>query len=174
MGRLVDERDPALGEVDHGRDHQRAGQHGGDRKHRPRTGRANDDDQEPDSVGDGEGTEMASGVGGRRIPVAEQGGDRDDDDLHGDHRQQPADDRRRRRPVGPGDPPSDTPGEISLSGRGEQRSNGQRTGGGDAAARLASSEVGLEQTFVHAERLTVGPCRDGLAPTLTRHGGQVA
>jgi hypothetical protein len=172
--RLVDERDPALREVDHGRDHQRASQHGGDRKHRPGTGRANGDDHEPDSVGDGEGTEVTGGVGGRRIPVAEQGGDRDDDDLHGDHRKQPADDRRRRRTVGPGDPPGDTFGEIRLGGRGEQRPDGQRTGGGHAAARLASSEVGLEQTIVHAERLTVGSCRDGLAPTLTRHGGQVA
>ena len=120
MGRLVDERDAPLSEVDDGRDHERTGEHRGDRQHRAGAGRASDDDEQADAVGDSEGAEMASGVGGGRLPVAQQGGYRDDDDLDGDDSQQRSDDGRCRSPVGEGDLAYDAPRQIRRRLRGER------------------------------------------------------
>ena len=86
MRGLVDKGDAALGEVDHRGDHERTGEHGGDRQHRAGAGRTGNDDEEPDTVGDGEGAEMPGPVGRGGLLVAQQGGHRDDDDLHGDDR----------------------------------------------------------------------------------------
>ena len=59
---------------------------------------------------------------------------------------------------------------ASRSGRGDDR----RRSAANCPARQAAREMGVEQTPVDAELLAVRPRRDGLTPSLARHGHQVA
>jgi hypothetical protein len=172
--RLVDERDAPLGEVDDRRDHERAGEHTGDRQHRAGPGRAGDDDQQPDPVGDGEGAEVPGRMGRRLLLLAQQGRNGHDDDLDGDDRQQRPNDAPRGCPVGERSRPGHASGEVGQRYRGDWRRRPRRDGRGELLARPTPCDVGVEKAFVDAKLLAVGPCRDGLAPPLTRHGGQVA
>jgi hypothetical protein len=99
VGGLLHEGDAPLGEVDNRGDHQRAGEDRGDGEQRAGPGRAGDHDEETDAVSDRESAEVAGCVGRRRLLVAEQRRDGNDDDLDGDDREEGAQHRRCRGAV---------------------------------------------------------------------------
>ena len=66
-----------------------------------------------------------------------------------------------------------------LAVRGRAVATTPRRGAADSGVEAANArhagqrrEVGVEQPLVDAEVLAVGACRDGVAPSLARHGGQ--
>jgi hypothetical protein len=175
MSGLVHEGDAALGEVDHGGDHQRSGENCRDGEHRAGPGRAGDDHEKSHAVRNRERTEVPGRVRGRCPLVAEKSRDGHDDDLDRDDGEKGAHHRRRRGAVGYDGGANHSRRQI---GRRRWRRGAPSGPGccrrGEVPAFPTAPEMGVDQPLVDAELLAVGACRDGLTPSLARHGGQVA